>query len=213
MSMTDAEETPGVRTRIAVLGTLAELHQEPIKYDLKTLRRLVKDLQPDLLCAEIRPEDWQSGDLSTALPEYREVLVPLSRQTDIVIVPVRSSKGSELIAPKGGTLLGLRRLIVRLLNSLLRRIQRLASGPRAINSALFGVTCHSICTLIAWLSGPEAQQAWSEANRALLDNILAAVRRDPGRRVLVTVDCRRSHWLIHDLRRAPDVELVDYRHL
>lgn len=48
----------GLRSRVAVLGTLAELHKTTIQYDLKTLRRIVKDLQPDLLCAEIYPDDW-----------------------------------------------------------------------------------------------------------------------------------------------------------
>lgn len=37
-----------LRSRVAVLGTLAELHKTTIQYDLKTLRRIVKDLQPDL---------------------------------------------------------------------------------------------------------------------------------------------------------------------
>jgi hypothetical protein len=80
------------RSRVAMLGTLAELHQKPIQYDLRALRRLVKDLQPDLLCAEIHPGDWQAGELSSLPPEYREALVPLSRRTNIIIVPVSGSR-------------------------------------------------------------------------------------------------------------------------
>lgn len=198
---------------MAVLGTLAEMHQEPIKYDLNTLRRLVKDLQPDLLCAEIHPNDWQAGDLSRMPPEYRETLVPLSRRTDIIIVPVSSSNERELIAPRGKQWLGLRTFIIRVLNGQLRLLQRLANGPRAINSGAFGVLCDGMCSLTAWVCGPEARHAWDETNKAMLNNILTAARRDPGRRVLVTVDCRRRHRLEHNLRCVPEVELVDYRHL
>jgi hypothetical protein len=211
--MTEAEETLTTKSRVAVLGPLAELHREPIKYDLKTLRRLVKELQPDLLCAEIHPNDWQAGYLSKMSPEYRETLVPLSRRTDIIIVPVSSSDEPELVAPRGRRWIRLRTWIVRLLNGQLRLMQRLASEPRTINSGGFGLLCNGMCFLTAWVCGQEARQVWDESNQAILDNILAAIRRDPGRRVLVTVDCRRCHRLERNLREVPEVELVNYRQL
>ncbi len=202
-----------IRSRVAILGTLAELHDEPIQYDLKMLRRLVKGLQPDLLCAEIHPDDWQTGDLERLSIEYREALIPLARRTDIVIVPVSGLKETQLIVPLGLRWLGLRRLVVRLLNSHLRWIQRMANGPETINSPSFQAICGDICMLIAWVCGPLTQKAWALANQALLENILAAIHRDPGRRVLVTVDCRRSHQLIRELSRVPEVVLVNYRQL
>jgi len=204
------EEQYTVRSRVAVLGTLAELHQKPIKYDLRALRRLVRDLKPDLLCAEIHPDDWKKGDLSKMLPEYRDALLPLSRRTDIIIVPVSNWHQLDLFVPKKGHLLGLRTSVVRLLTGQLRLMQRLANGPRAINSGLFGWVCDVVCSLTARVCGPEVQQAWDQANQAMLNNILAAIRRDPGRRVLVTVDCRRRHRLERYLRAEPEVELVDY---
>lgn len=196
-----------------MLGTLAELHRKPIQYDLKTLRRLVKDLQPDLLCVEIHPDDWQAGELSSLPPEYREALVPLSRRTDIIIVPVSGSRDREIFIPRGERLPGLRSLVVRLLNGQLELMQRLASGPRAINSGLFGWMCDCVCRFTAWICGPQVQKDWDQANQAIVNNVLAAVRRDPGRRVLVTVDCRRRRRLEQALRCLPEVELVDYREL
>ena len=213
MPVTEAKETLTTKSRVAVLGTLAELHQEPIKYDLDALRRLVKELQPDLLCAEIHPDDWQAGELSQLLPEYREALVPLSRRTDIIIIPVSSSTERELVSPWGQRWLRLRGWMVRLLNGQLRFMQRVANGPRAINSGCFGLICASMCSLTAWVCSPEARQAWDESNRAILENIIAAVRRDPGRRVLVTVDWRRRQRLGHSLRQVTEVEMVAYRQL
>ena len=202
-----------VISRVAILGTLAELHKEPIQYDLKALRRLVKDLQPDLLCAEIHPDDWQAGELSSLPPEYREALVPLSRRTDIIIVPVSGSRVRELFAPRGERSPSFRSLVVRLLNGQLWLMQRLANGPGAINSGIFGWTCDCVCRFTAWMCGSQVQQSWDQANQAIVNNILAAIRRDPGRRVLVTVDCRRRHRLEQALRRLSQVKLVDYRHL
>lgn len=200
-------------SRVAVIGTLAELHSEPIAYDLRTLTRLVKELQPDLLCAEIHPEAWQAGDLSRLPPEYREALVPLSRRTNIIIVPVSSAQEQDLLRPRGGPFLAARRAVVALLNGQLRLMQRLANGPRAINSGLFGLLCDAMCSATAWVCGPQTQQVWDETNRALQENVAEAVRRDPGRRVLVTVNCRRSRRLEQGLRRIPEVRLVDFRDL
>ena len=200
-----------LRSRVAVLGTLADLHREPIQYDLKTLRRVVKELQPDLLCAEIYPGDWQAGDANHLSIEYREALLPLSRRTNIIIIPVGGSKEKELFKPRGGRWLGIRTFIIRLLNNQLRLMQRLANGPRVINSGLFGWMCDWMCSFTAWICGPQAQKDWDEANQAIVGNVLAAIHRDPGRRVLITVNCRLRHRLERRLIRVADIELVNYR--
>lgn len=104
----------------------------------------------------------------------------------------------------------LQRAILRWLDNLLRFLQLRADGPRAIHSGSFRRICHTICLLEAGVGGPAARQAWDAANRALLENVLAAVRRDPGVRVLVTVDCRRTHQLAERLRHVDEIELVAY---
>lgn len=213
MNVTENNNTLKIKSRVALLGTLAELHQEPIKYNLKTLRQLVKLIQPDLLCAEIHPNDWQAGDLSHVSLEYGEVLLPLARRTNIIVVPVSCSTEHELIKPRGQYWLRLRTAVIRLLNWQLKLMQRLANGPEAINSGPFGMLCDGMCSLTAWVCGPEARQAWDENNQAILDNVLTAIRRDPGCRVLVTVDCRRRHRLERSLRDIPDIELVHYQQL
>ncbi|GMR11795.1 MAG: hypothetical protein BMS9Abin28_2639 [Anaerolineae bacterium] len=210
MSVESSASHELMKSRVAILGTLAELHREPIRYDLKTLSQLVRDLKPDLLCAEIHPEDWRAGDSEKLSAEYREALVPLSRRTDIVIIPVSNSQGSFSFVPQEGPLLGLRSLLVRMLTWELRLMQRLANGPRALNSGFFGFMCDLNCALTAKVCGAETQATWDATNGGLVVNIQAAIRRDPGRRVLVTVDCRRRHRLVHDLSRSPELDIVDY---
>lgn len=202
-----------MKSRVAVLGTLGEAHAESDGYGLDALERVVREIEPDLLCTEIRPEDWAAGALEEVEPEYRDVLVPLSRRTDIVIVPVAGSRNPGLIAPRSGPLLALRSLAVRILNAHLRWMQRTARGPEQINSGWWGAVCDRLCSLTATLCGPDARREWDAANRAILEKVLDAVRRDPGRRVLVTLDCRRRHRLERDLRRVPEVDLVSHRDL
>lgn len=201
------------KTRVAVLGLLADLHELPAHYDVKALGQMIKDLHPDLLCAEIHLEDWRAGDLSSAPVVYRASLVSQARKADIVIIPVGVSNGDSGPVAKARRLSGWRSSLIRGLNKLQRWLERLADGPSGMNSDVFNLICDGMCTVHLRLSGLEVQRAWEQTNRGIVTNILVAIRRDPGRRVLVTVDCRRRRWLIQNLASQPEVELVDYHRL
>jgi hypothetical protein len=48
----------------------------------------------------------------------------------------------------------------------------------------------------------------------MAENILQVVRRDPGRRVLVVVQCQRMHPLKQILKtHTGELEIVQYQHL
>ena len=77
-----------MNTSIAVLGTLADFHRQPIPYNLGALMALVRRIQPDLLCLDLTPEQWRDQAFADLPPEYREALLPLARQSDIVVIPI-----------------------------------------------------------------------------------------------------------------------------
>ena len=199
------------RTRLAILGTLSDLHRQPIAYDLNCLRHLVADLAPDLLCAEITREAWEGGDLSTAAVEVREALAPVVAATDIVLVPVLpTSKQYADFTPATGW----HRDLVRTFDWLLQWGQREADSPEAVNGALFGAFCHTLCALTEMMWTAEGRAAWQAQNRTLAESIVQAVRRDIGCRVLVAVQCQRLHRLAPLLRAHADaLEMVNYQEL
>ena len=196
------------RSRVGILGTLSEFHLQPIDYDLECLRRLVVDLAPDLLCAEITREVWERGDLSQAALEVREALAPVVALTDTVLVPVAASweRFEDLVPAEGW-----RRKAVAVFDRALRQAQRAANRPQAVNSALFENICHTVCALteLAWT--PRERALWDAQNAVMAENICQAVRNDPGRRVLVAVQCQRVHKLEPLLKRQRKIlELVNY---
>lgn len=200
-----------VRTRLALLGTMSELHREPVSYDLVRLRAIVADLEPDLICAEITRSMWEGGELSQAAMEVREALAPVVAATDAVLVPVAPSpERFGDFAPESGW----RGEMVRTFDRLLQWGQRQADTPEAVNGPLFGVFCHTVCHLTEWSWSAEERAAWNAQNEAIAANVMKAIRRDPGRRVLVTVQCQRLHKLEPLLRQFEDeVKLVSYRSL
>ncbi len=196
------------RTRLALLSTISDLHNEPVGYDLASLAALVAELAPDLLCAEITREMWEGGGLSQAAVEVREALAPVVAATDVVLVPV-APNGNRFadFAPEEGWRQGMAHTFERML----QWGQRKADRPKAINEPLFELFCHSLCVMTEWSWTAEMRAAWEEQNKLIADNIIEAVRRDNGRRVLVAVQCQRIHKLEPLLKQYEDeLEIVNY---
>ncbi len=198
------------KTRLALLSTLSDTHTQPIQYNLAALAAVVGQVAPDLLCVELPQNDWERGNLAQSPVEVGRSLLPLAELSDAVVVPVApDARQFDDFAP----ITGWRGELARRLSGVLRKAQRAANSAEAIHAMLFQSVCHTICLLNEMSWDAEARQAWNEQNQAMLDNILQAARRDPGRRMLVAVQCQRVHWLQPHLKRAPDIELVDYREL
>jgi hypothetical protein len=198
-------------TRLALLGTMADLHREPLAYDLACLRALVVELAPDLLCAEITQEMWEAGKLADADIEVREALGPVVALTDTVLVPIAPSSAQFTdFRPQRGW----RQSLALASERFLRWGLRIANTPAAVNGVVFGAFCHTLCHLNEALWTAQDRSAWDEQNQRMAENILRALRRDPGRRMLVAVRCQRLHWLLPRLKEhAQELEIVSYREL
>lgn len=195
-------------TPIAVLGTLAEFHREPIPYDLNALVQLVTDLRPDLLCLDITPEQWRRRDFSNLPPEYRDALLPLAHQTDIVVVPI-----GEDLSLQEPTAPGWRGRVIGVLRRWLAHLQRTAPGPAAINEGWRHHAADLLYSLIAWLAGSDAQRAWRAHTAHLTRQVLEVARRDPGSRIMVVVNVRHCHHIRPALRQSPNIRVVKYSQL
>lgn len=196
------------QTPVAVLGTLAEFHREPIPYDLNALVRLVTELHPDLLCLDMTHDQWQRGAFDDLPPEYREALLPLAYQTDIVVVPIGGLVPSE--EPTGA---GLGSWVICYLRRLLGYLQRTSPGPAAINQGTRHHIANMLYSAIVGLAGREAVRQRKVHTERLIQQVLDVVRRDPGRRILVVVNVRYCHVIRPALMKYPEVRIVSYTDL
>lgn len=199
------------QARLAILGTMSDLHRQPIAYDLDCLRKIVADTAPDLLCAEITMESWEREDLSKASLEVREALAPIIASTEIVLIPIAPTPERYTDFTPGS---GWRRRLVQTFDRLLRWGQVQADNVQAVNGPWFGAFCHTVCWLTEILWTPKDRAAWEKQNLELVENIVRAVQRDSGRRMLVAVQCQRLHRLIPLLRAHDEViDIVGYQAL
>ncbi len=199
------------KTRLAILGTMTDLHRQPIRYDLNCLRKIVADISPDLLCAEITREAWEKDDFSRASLEVREAVAPTIASTDIVLIPVAPTPEQFAdFTPDSGW----RRRLVRTFDRFLRWGQIRANDAETVNGPWFGAFCHTVCLATEMFWTAKDRSAWDGQNKELVENIVRAIQRDSGRRVLVAVQCQRLHRLLPLLHAHKDLfELVSYQNL
>lgn len=194
-----------VVTPVAVLGTLAEFHREPIPYDLETLVRLVTRIHPDLLCLDMTLDQWQGHDFRDLPPEYRSALLPLAYQTDMVVVAIGGDHPPAEPSAKGW-----RGQAIFLLRGALAWLQRTAPGPAAINQGIPHHTANLLYDLAERLAGLEIHLAWKAHTGHLIQSIREVAMRDPGARVLVVVNVRHCHHIRRELKKASEVRVVPY---
>lgn len=190
---------------------MSDLHRQPIAYDLDCLQKVVADIAPDLLCAEITLQTWERDDFSQASLEVREALAPVIASTDIVLIPVAPTPERYAdFTPVSGW----RCRLVRIFDRLLRWGQIQANDVETVNGLWFGAFCHTVCWLMEALWTTKDRTAWERQNQELVENIVRAVQRDSGRRVLVAVQCQRLHRLIPLLRAHDDLfKIMSYQNL
>jgi hypothetical protein len=83
---------------MTVVGILGTLHSDDMRkdfnYPLEKMREVIEFFKPDIICGEVRPEDWQKyyedrnyeGYLGPS--EYRKLIVPLCEEKGIKFVPI-----------------------------------------------------------------------------------------------------------------------------
>ncbi|HSD82377.1 MAG TPA: hypothetical protein VLG46_00870 [Anaerolineae bacterium] len=196
------------RTPVAVLGTLTEFHREPLPYNLRALVKLVTDLRPDLLCLDITPDQWQRRDFADLPPEYREGLLPLAQQTDIVVVPI--GEAYPLTEPQAS---GWRGRFIALLRRGLIGLQRTSPDPAAINQGWRHHVANELYDTIARLAGQDVQHAWHTHTAHLTQRVWETAQRDPGCHILVVVNVRYCHHLRPALKKYPEIDIVPYTQL
>ncbi|MFZ1397388.1 MAG: hypothetical protein WAS33_10845 [Candidatus Promineifilaceae bacterium] len=184
-------------TQIAVLGTLAEFHQDPLPYDLAALVDLVAEINPDLLCLDISLAQWQQQDFGSLPAEYGEALLPLAAQTDMVVVPI----GGEKMMPQA-TAVGWRGVLISWARKLLGWMQASAPGPDAINQGWRHHCGNTLYSLVRSLAGSEVNDAYHAHIEQVSQAALQVAQNNPGSRILVITNIQYCHHIRPQLQQV-----------
>jgi len=196
------------RTSVAVLGTLTEFHDDPIPYDLSTLIDLVNTINPDLLCLDMTMDQWQRQDFSHLPPEYRDALLPLAYQTDIVVAPIAGSRPLEKL-----NVAGWRGFLIRQIRRMLTWIQQTAPGPDAMNQGWRHHWGNALYDIVRQLAGHQVQQTYHERIETLTQAVVNVAENNPDNRILVVTNIQYCHHIRPRLKQLSDVQVTTYSDL
>jgi hypothetical protein len=84
------------KTIIVIFGTM---HLEPEEFPAygKRLCEIIEEINPDIICSELSPEQLDGTQSCNSKPEQRDVIMPTAKRLGIPIVPIQPSteKASE----------------------------------------------------------------------------------------------------------------------
>jgi hypothetical protein len=89
------------RTEIFVLGTLYTRHETTPAYDLKTLRRIILDIGPDVLVVDCTPTEVREQKVHPSKVEYPDAIFLLARERAYKVYAAEPDEPlfSEIVRP------------------------------------------------------------------------------------------------------------------
>ena len=204
---------------MTIIGVLGSVHSEKMreehKYPLSLLKKVILDFKPDIICAEIRPEDWKkhladsnyTGYLGPN--EYRNLILPLCKEHKIDLVPVdwyeddmvgmqyRDGQSDEDIAE-----------YEKELKDIMTRFWDAASSNLPFNSNKFNRVVEEKQDLQKNLNEPMHRIYWELRNEMMTFRIKNVINNSPNKRILCIAGAEHCYYYLHELHKVNNIDIV-----
>ena len=233
VSCSEKEQKP-MKNEVLILGTIHGRHLTDSVYNLAYLDKLVREINPDFILAEIPPDRFQvalngfqrddsiSEPRVMRFPEYVDVIFPLTKEMDFEIIPTAGwtkpmadersaklraiSKDSTRIADWTAYTEARKRS-----DSVYKATGRV-NDPHFIHTDTYDSIQDIALQVYNKLFNVElGLGGWDNINIAHYWNIEKALEkhRYSGKRFLITYGAGHKSWFIRELRKRDDIELLE----
>jgi hypothetical protein len=209
---------------VIILGTFHGGEDDAPQY-ISRLRMIIEEIMPDVICAELSPEQLDGATTCDSKPEYPEAILPLARRHKIEVIPMQPTTYEGIKTEK-------RKLAV---------IEEIEADEQSklrweFSEYLTEVTAAKWLEVLkdpagienvqlrefdllqvepGWIANklffPELAEQWDMWNAYFLDRISATIREHPGKRILITAGLAHKYWLWNRLSLRDDLILHDLR--
>lgn len=206
------------KTEIFVLSTLHQLHLESKYYSFETLSQIIEKLRPDILAVELNSADLLNRKEQKTKQEYQKSIFPLIDKHKYLTVPLEPAepKFSELVSLLRDSEKELREkspekaaVFSLYVKTLYDYLLETWDSPLAVNSvqtdAFFEVK-HNYQNVVY---NEKQKLVWENWNTHFFDIILETAKKNPGRRIVVTVGAEHAYWLRKKIRGNKSVTLLE----
>lgn len=212
---------PTGKMEVVILGTM---HLEPEAYPSygQRLREIIEEVGPDVICAEVSPEQLAGTQPCNSKPEQRDVVLPTAARLGIAVVPIQLPTAlalewqsryravddalrkqepqryylqySEALSFQEAELWReMMKSGVCIENVQLTEYHVFAAARDAVERQLL----------------PERDRLLTEWNESFLKRIEEVIATRPGSLLMVIAGLWHKHWLWNRLRERDDVEVCD----
>jgi len=222
------------KTEVLVLGTIHGGHLTDSLYNTAYLDRLIRDINPDFILAEIPPDRFteamdgfrKDDSISEArvlrFPEYVDVVFPLTKEMDFEIIPTagwtapmakeRSLKLRAIRKDTARTVDWEAYVAANRLTDSLMEATRNPNDPYFIHSHKYDSIQDIGLQVYNKLFNVElGLGGWENINIAHYWNIEKALEKHhyQGKRMLIIYGAGHKGWFLRELRKRDDINLLD----
>ncbi len=222
------------KTQVIVLGMIHGGHRTSAVYSIEVVQRVIRAVDPDYVLTEIPPDRLAAAAAEFArdgkiteprvrvFPEYVEALFPLSSSMKFKIIPT-AAWSAGMNATRGAALRRLEADPARAadwrayqagLDEMRNAIGDRGDDPHFIHSAAYDEIIRRGYQPYATLFAKDLGRGdWEQINKDHYRLIEAALdfHAGEGARVLITFGSAHKYWFLEQLRKRPDIELIDPR--
>ncbi|MBC8405198.1 MAG: hypothetical protein H8E15_08225 [Planctomycetes bacterium] len=230
---------PPAMCEVIVLGMIHGGHRNSELWGLDEVRETIRRIQPDVVLCEIPPNLWPAASklwrekkvIEDArikrFPEYTDVVLPLMDELKFELEPcaawtsaMASARGKVIAefekAGKEGEVGQTDWSAYRQAEAWVAKWaapHALADAdPMVIHSPQYDhVTKGTLLPYDHWLNSRIGVGGWTQINEAHYALIDQAIKRHPGKRILITFGAGHKYWFLEQLRWRSDVKLLDAR--
>lgn len=206
-------EQEKILPKIIVLGTIHKLHYKISYYNMKVLKNLIKEINPDIICAELSQDQLDGIVTCKSKPEYPEIIIPLASKEGYNIIPIQPNTSEGISWGKE------RELVVK-------RIKAESSEDIKLEcyyefERIFQKTI--VCESLKMLQSKKIDLLYEMAyeyckkllpslwrvkekwNMKLYRGISASIKENPEKKILITVGLAHKFWLNKKLSQRKDI--------
>ena len=199
------------------LGIFSSVHGgemlDSCKWDDQKAIAAFDRFQPDVVCGEVRPEDWESGGKKYPA-EYDRYIFAYCKEHDIPFIPCdywtmedyeltqKESDILEMALPDGSER-------AKQWEAMMQKF--LEAGLKSdipFNSVEFNDIARHKHELQNTYSPETHQSTWINRNSRIVENLRAVMKKYPGKNILVIFGAEHSYWFVDEFKKDTTIHLV-----
>jgi len=214
------------QTTIIIVGSM---HLAPDEYPeyRQWLTKIIEEIAPNIICAELSPEQLAGTQTCNSKPEQRDIVMPTARRLGIPIVPIqlptpiaiewdnqyKALENEVRMNETSCAVLDFCNMLAHKEADLWRIRMKSASCIEHYQYEDYHVFCEARDEANAILF-PELAKPYNEWNEYFLEQIEHTIKDNPGSRIMVIAGLWHKYWLWNRLEGGSDVAIynvISYR--